>query len=234
MFSYFFKNNYFSSVLKIPSNNTIIDIVFQNFKAPKQIMLFYRNLSIIRMVVLPVLFLTLLLLVSCGHEEGEDKSSRSSQLLKDGFMKADSGNYEGAISDFTMAIEINPEDSIAYNNRAIAYHNLGNFSKAIKDYTQLITLNPDNSSAFNNRALAKVELGDYRGAIADYTKAIEFSPEESEIFINRGIALYQLNYLDSACLDWSKAGELGDKRAYVLIQDYCQALNAKPNSDPDR
>ncbi len=177
------------------------------------------------------LFVLTLSLISCGEEEVETKTDRGSSLLKSGFMKADSGDYDGAIEDFTMAIEINPEDSIAYNNRAIAYHNLGDFSKAIKDYTQLIKLNEQNAMAYNNRALAKVELGDFRGAIADYTKAIEFKPAEAEVYINRGIALYQLNYLDSACLDWSKAGELGDKRAYVLIQDYCQAFNPKPQTD---
>ncbi|NLT49824.1 MAG: tetratricopeptide repeat protein [Ignavibacteria bacterium] len=178
-----------------------------------------------------VLFVFSFSLISCSEEKIETKTDRSSSLLKSGFMKADSGDYEGAIEDFSMAIEINPEDSIAYNNRAVAYHNLGDFSKAIKDYTQLIILNAQNSMAYNNRALAKVELGDFRGAIADYTKAIEFKPAEAEIYINRGIALYQLNYLDSACLDWSKAGELGDKRAYVLIQDYCQAFNPKPQTD---
>ena len=39
-----------------------------------------------------------------------------------------------AIKDYDKAIELNPQDAIAYFNRGIAYGKLGNYQQAIKDF----------------------------------------------------------------------------------------------------
>jgi len=43
------------------------------------------------------------------------------------------GDYRQAISDFAMAIEINPKHAEAYYNRAVAYAKLGNHTLAVED-----------------------------------------------------------------------------------------------------
>ena len=40
--------------------------------------------------------------------------------FQSGYDKNENGDYYGAISDYTKAIELNPNLGIAYNNRAIA------------------------------------------------------------------------------------------------------------------
>ena len=43
------------------------------------------------------------------------------------YEKSDKGDYYGAISDYTKAIEINPNDADAYNNRGVAKYDLKDY-----------------------------------------------------------------------------------------------------------
>ncbi len=59
-----------------------------------------------------------------------------------GVDKIEAGDFQGAIADFTRAIELNPEDPDSYYNRAYAYHALGNYQPAIDDYGKPSNLIP--------------------------------------------------------------------------------------------
>ena len=51
------------------------------------------------------------------------------------------GNYQGAIADYTRAIEINPQNVDAYYNRGLAEDDSGDYEGAIADYTKAIEIN---------------------------------------------------------------------------------------------
>ena len=57
-----------------------------------------------------------------------------------GIEKAEGGDYDGAISDFTKAIAINPKYSKPYNNRGNAKSALNDKSGACGDYKKAISL----------------------------------------------------------------------------------------------
>ena len=61
------------------------------------------------------LILTLTLLVSFVSF-----GQTAKEYFNSGYDKAEAKDYYGAISDFTKAIEINPNDADAYNNRGIS------------------------------------------------------------------------------------------------------------------
>ena len=48
------------------------------------------------------------------------------------------GNFESAIEDYNSAIQLVPDDSLAYNNRGFAKFNLSDFKGAIDDYDKAI------------------------------------------------------------------------------------------------
>lgn len=50
-----------------------------------------------------------------------------------GFAYGNLGNYQQAIKDFTMTIELKPDYAKAYYNRGIIYIKLGNYQQAIED-----------------------------------------------------------------------------------------------------
>ncbi|QNJ29506.1 tetratricopeptide repeat protein [Synechococcus sp. A15-24] len=60
------------------------------------------------------------------------------QYFNQGVKKYEAGNYRGAIDDWSKAIEINPQDAIAYNSRGIAKDNLGDYQGAIAGFNKAI------------------------------------------------------------------------------------------------
>ncbi len=57
----------------------------------------------------------------------------------------------GAIEDYTKAIEINPKDADAYKFRGVAKDELGDYFDAILDFNKSIELKPDNSQVYTFR-----------------------------------------------------------------------------------
>ena len=125
------------------------------------------------------------------------------------------GENELAIADYTMAIELDPKDAAAYNNRGNAYYSNGELDLAITDYTQAIELNPQYAFAYNNRGKAYKDQGELELAIADYTKAIELNPQYALIYNNRGIAYSDKGEVELAFADFAKAIELNPEYADV-------------------
>ena len=64
------------------------------------------------------------------------------------------GQIKKAISDYTKAIELNPNHYSAYYNRGIAYfQDKDQISKAIADFTKTIEIDPRYAKAYYNRAI---------------------------------------------------------------------------------
>jgi len=122
------------------------------------------------------------------------------------------GQYDKAIADYTKAIELNPRDAKAYNNRGNAYGNKGQYDQAIADYTKAIELNPRDATTYYNRGMSYgKDKGQHDQAIADYTKAIELNPRFAAAYNNRGIAYYNKGEYDKAWEDVYKAQSLGSQ-----------------------
>ena len=68
---------------------------------------------------------------------------------------------------------MNPNYSIAYNNRGNAKGKLQDLNGAIADYSKAIELNPNYAEAYVGRGLAKSCLKDLNGACLDWSKAGE-------------------------------------------------------------
>ena len=85
----------------------------------------------------------------------------SSEYFDSGYDKAENGDYYGAISDYTKAIELNPNDAAAYHNRGWSKNKLKDYNGAIADYNKAIELDPNYTDAYHNRGYSKNILEDY-------------------------------------------------------------------------
>jgi len=134
--------------------------------------------------------------------------------LNSGNAKYSKGDLDGAIADYTKAIELKPDVAGAYGNRGAAKQIKGDLDGAIADYTKAIELKPDHedlAAAYTARGLTKRIKGDFEGAIADCTKAIELKPDNVHLvaaYAARGIAKQGKGDLDDAIADDTKAIEL--------------------------
>ena len=82
------------------------------------------------------------------------------------------GTDKVKITDFDLAIQINPKDSLAFNNRGLAYRNKGETDSAINNYDQAILISPDFALAYYNRGTAYRNLNDDDHALPDFDKSI--------------------------------------------------------------
>jgi tetratricopeptide (TPR) repeat protein len=128
------------------------------------------------------------------------------------------GKYNEAIKAFDKAIELNPRDAVAYNNRGAAYGQIGNYKQQIDDSNKAIELNPKVAVAYNNRGVAYGELGSYEQEIEDCSKAIEINPNLAVAYYHRGIAYYKLGNRKQAAKDKNKAYALNPKRSWGKVE----------------
>jgi tetratricopeptide (TPR) repeat protein len=122
-----------------------------------------------------------------------------------GRFKRKQGDLDGALAAFDKAIEIDPADAVAYNNRGLVKQSKGNIAEALADFDRAIELKPDLASAFNNRGEVKRAKGDWAGAMADYNRAIELSPEMAVAYHNRAEVKKAKGDLTGALSDFDRA-----------------------------
>ena len=169
--------------------------------------------------------------------------------MKSAREKSAAGNFEGAIADYTKAIdrrladksELGPVDknrlAEAYNGRGIAKIHLGRSDKAAGDFDEAIRLcievilldpkkasAPRKASAWNNHGIAKIGHGSYEEAIADCTKAMEIGHADKKLlsfaYNNRGAAKAGLGRHEEAIADCTKAIDLKPTDKNRLAEAY--------------
>jgi len=153
------------------------------------------------------------------------------------------GDFEGAITDFSKAIKIDPTIAGFYSNRGVAKKSLKDYQGALKDYSKAIKIDPKSFVFLSLRGSLKMELKDYKGAISDYSKSINLNLENygkikkniknnfvygdlkkpglkfqafsliSNTFTNRGTAKFRIGDYEGAIIDYSKAIELNPDSA---------------------
>ena len=148
------------------------------------------------------------------------------------------GDYQAAVSDYTEAIHVKPDDPQAHYNRGNAYLKLAYYDVAITDYTEAIRLKPDYPEAYCKRGNAYYDKGGYglflhdKEAISDYTEAIRLKPGYAEAYSGRGKVYEYLKQYDKAISDYSEAIRLepdiadyyyNRSNAYALLGKMSQA-----------
>ena len=178
--------------------------------------------------------------------DGEAKAAELKAWLLSvrGDVKSNMGDHKDAIADYDRAIELNPQDAIAYNSRGTAKDNMGNYEDAIADYDRAIEFDPKYAMAYGNRGNTKSKLGNYEDAVVDINRAIELNPQDATAYGNLGNTKLQMADYEGSIAAADRAIELNpqDARAYSIrgtvktktenfegaIADYDRALEIDP------
>ena len=145
-----------------------------------------------------------------------ERELRAESAFKQGNFLLRLGQIDGAIEAYSLAVELNPRDTDAYNNRGVAYNSKGEYGFAIKDFNQAIQLNPGDAAAYNNRGTVYVDKDEVELAIKDFNHAIQLNPNEDKTYNNRGIAYHKQGDYNLAIEDFNHAIQLrpDDANAY--------------------
>src|SRR5262249_10509670 len=128
-------------------------------------------------------------------------------------------NYSMAIDHYDQAIEIDPNNADAWNNKGIALHNLRKYKEAIHCCDMAIKINPNYADAWNNKGVSLGKLGKYKEAIDCTDRAVKIDPNYADAWNNKGVSLGKLAKYKEAidCTD----------RAVKIDPDYVKAWNNK-------
>jgi len=110
-----------------------------------------------------ILLLLFIPLVSCLQPAEE--------YFNSGYDKAEAYDDYGAISDYTKAIELDPNYAKAYTNRGASKQKAKDYNGAISDFNKAIELDPNDAKTYYNRAISKYYTNDLKGACEDARKS---------------------------------------------------------------
>ena len=141
-------------------------------------------------------------------------------------------NFDNAIDDLSICIQIDSTLTLAYWQRAVCQAKINEFNASqgtnidlksanvLGDLSDAIQKSPRNAYLFYNRGNLYAQRNDYQHAIDDYTHAIALEERLAEAWFNRGLAKVFANKIEDGISDLSKAGELGLYQAYSVIKKY--------------
>jgi tetratricopeptide (TPR) repeat protein len=146
------------------------------------------------------------------------QSLTSADHFKSGVIKEKSGDFEGAIKDFYIVIEQEPDNLDVYEHLGMSKCMLGDYAGAIEASDRALSLYPDNTNALYYKGIAEYRLYDFKSAISDLNKVIAKDPRRAVAYFYRGCAENELFTNEgnvAAVKDYSKAIELGFNDAEV-------------------
>src|SRR5215467_11972054 len=143
-------------------------------------------------------FLALLFLIgTCAavHAQTDpnaETNARIRPLILGGNEKAHAKDYDGAIADFTKAIELGRDlpgilRAGPYINRGLAYADKGDLDAGLADLTEAIKIQPDSVYAYQDRGDIYRKRNEPDKAIADFTKAIKLNSKFPSPYMMRGL-----------------------------------------------
>ncbi len=122
------------------------------------------------------------------EQEKQEKQIQLEKHISKGNSNRDQKDYEGAILEYSKAIDLDPNNPELYNSRGFSRHQLNQYESAIADYDKAISLKPNVYASHNNRGASKNALKQYESAIEDLDKAILFKPERANALYHKAYA----------------------------------------------
>lgn len=132
------------------------------------------------------------------------------------------GNYASAISDYTVAIKLDPQE-FSYFNRGLCKFHLEYWREAIDDFTIGLEKNPDEYLAYLYRGNCREELGEFDRALEDYAKAAALNKKDPDVFQDRAYLFYTMGRLQHAKTDYRTVLKLEPENvdANLAVAELC-------------
>lgn len=133
----------------------------------------------------------------------------------------DIGDYDRAISDNTMASDLDPDLASAYFNRANAYAIKKLYKEAIADYDQAIKKRPNHANSHYGRGFAYYCLGNHNEAMRSFDTSASIDSNNVGVFVGRGQIYHDKGEYDRAIEEYD--------RSIRLTPAWAQLYNSRGN-----
>ena len=136
-----------------------------------------------------------------------------------GDIHKDLKDYDEAVSNFTKAIKLCPDDTRCYNDRAELYYLIEKYDLSDKDYDKMIELDPNDKQGYMGKGRNAKMQKKYEEAIKQFDHVVKlFGKDYSPCYSFRAEAYAGLGQYDKAADDLITAiGIDGDEKAFYLL-----------------
>jgi tetratricopeptide (TPR) repeat protein len=119
-----------------------------------------------------------------------------------------SDDFTAAIVHLDRAIQSNPHDGAAYNDRALCMVELGLIDDAIPFFDRGIKVEPDYATIYHNKGWLLNNIGRHTEAIRCFRRALELEPGRAVTYDNLADAQLSLGDRQAALASYRKVLEL--------------------------
>ncbi len=130
------------------------------------------------------------------------------ELYNKAYSLSSLGHLEEAVAHYTRALDLEPDNSDAWNNKGVCLRKLGKLEEALVCYDHATDTDRHNASAWSNRGNCLYSLGRFPEALTNLTKAIELDPKNESAWLNRGLVEEKLGRFADAAQSYKKFLEL--------------------------
>ena len=132
-----------------------------------------------------------------------------------GIAKVAKGDFDGAIADYTRALELDPKFAAAYRRRGIAKQAKSDFDGAIADFNRALEFDPKLAMAYADRGISHFSIRHWSEALKDFNHFLDLSRDEQD---------YPRLFV------WMIAARLNG--ADAANKDLTAYLDRRPNTEP--
>ncbi len=126
--------------------------------------------------------------------------------------------YNKAIKDFSINLELKPDSPKTYYNRGNAYFNIGDYDRAIDDYSEALKLDNNFTEVYYNRGSAYFRKMMIDNAIEDYSQTLKANPVHVYALKNRGAAYAYLGLYENALEDLDAALKINPSFIQAILE----------------
>ena len=142
----------------------------------------------VAVIVLLAIVILLYIFINANNSQVTNITPSTNQLID---------SYKSKIPELEGKVELNPNDSTAVHDLAIALYATGDITGAKEKYLIESNLNPSNPVTFNNLGNAYRDTGDNNKAIEAYKKSIELDKTQVNAYLNlANLYIYTTNQFD--------------------------------------
>jgi tetratricopeptide (TPR) repeat protein len=164
---------------------------------------------------------------------GDPSGMPVENLLRRGHERHQRGELEGAIEDFSAALDRTPHMMWLWLSRGLARYQQGDPDRAIPDFDRALHLDPQSYEAHEGRAWARYLAEDFTGALADHAWMVEHRSSAADAYAWRSPLHVHVGNFPRAMDDATfaieldprnSAGYLARARVFIAQNGFAEAL----------
>ncbi|MDZ4684070.1 MAG: tetratricopeptide repeat protein, partial [Planctomycetaceae bacterium] len=137
------------------------------------------------------------------------------------------GKTQQAIADFTRAIELDGDYTVAYTNRGFAAMAEGNPQAAEADFAAALRIDPQQPLVYSLRGTSRLSQGNPTAAIEDYSQVLKLDTQNPIAHADLGFARYFAGDYANAGAAFDKAVSMDANLRYLNPWRYWSQIKAK-------